>query len=172
MNKTRRYTNQTFTKRVDHEAGGQTIHNPKKPAVCKKCGAVYANHRWAAKEFVPLHELFEHWKPDTAVICPACRQIEQGAVGGYISLAGNFFEHHRGEIENLLKNEENRAIEDNPLSRIMRWHDEPDGRLTIETTTEHLAQRFGHVLEKAFDGKVKYDFSHENKVARVVWQRD
>jgi hypothetical protein len=42
----------------------------------------------------------------------------------------------------------------------------------LSTTTEHLAQRLGHALEKAFDGKVDYDFSHENKLARVTWRRD
>ena len=46
------------------------------------------------------------------------------------------------------------------------------GRLVITTTTEHLAQRLGHALEKAFGGEVRYDFSHENKLARVYWQRD
>jgi hypothetical protein len=44
--------------------------------------------------------------------------------------------------------------------------------LTLATTTEHLAQRLGHALKKAFKGKVHYDFSHENKLAHVYWQRD
>jgi hypothetical protein len=45
-------------------------------------------------------------------------------------------------------------------------------KLTVSTTTEHLAQRLGQALEKAFDGSVHYDFSHENKLARVTWRRD
>jgi hypothetical protein len=44
--------------------------------------------------------------------------------------------------------------------------------LTVTTTTEHLAQRLGGMLEKAFGGEVRYDFSHENKLARVSWHRD
>ena len=44
--------------------------------------------------------------------------------------------------------------------------------LLVETTTEHMAQRLGHALSRAFAGKVTYDFSHENKVARVNWHRD
>jgi len=35
-----------------------------------------------------------------------------------------------------------------------------------------LAQRLGHALEKAFGGSADYDFSHENKLARVNWQRN
>lgn len=54
----------------------------------------------------------------------------------------------------------------------MLWKENGDGRLMLSTTTEHLAQRLGHALEKAFDGKVDYDFSHENKLARVTWRRD
>jgi hypothetical protein len=45
-------------------------------------------------------------------------------------------------------------------------------KLTVTTTTEHLAQRLGHAVEKAFGGNADYDFSHENKLARVSWRRD
>jgi hypothetical protein len=173
MNNSKRYTNQTFTKRVDHEGGEhRTVPDSKEPGVCEKCGAVYENSRWTAKEFVHRTDRFEHWKPVVSIVCPACRQIEQGVVGGYVSLSGGFIKAHRVEIEHLLKNEESRAFEDNPLSRIMNWREQPDGALKIETTTEHLAQRFGHALEKAYKGEVEYDFSHENKVARVSWHRD
>jgi len=71
-----------------------------------------------------------------------------------------------------LHNEAERAAEDNPLARIMESKPETTDQLTITTTTEHLAQRLGHALEKAYDGKVRYDFSHENKLAHVYWQRD
>jgi hypothetical protein len=45
-------------------------------------------------------------------------------------------------------------------------------KLIVTTTTEHLAQRLGHALKKAFCGEVQYDFSHENKLARVSWKRE
>jgi hypothetical protein len=173
MRNQKRYTNQTFTKRVDHEGG---LHRPSRaseePAVCEKCGAVYENRRWTAKEFVPASDKFEARKPATMTVCPACRQIEQGVVGGYVSASGAFLKTHHDEIESLLRNEEKRASEDNPLSRIINWREEEVGKITIETTTEHLAERFGHALEKAYQGKVNYDFSHENKVIRVTWHRD
>jgi hypothetical protein len=48
-----------------------------------------------------------------------------------------------------------------------------DADLPIVTTTnEHLAMRLGHALENAFAGKVRYGFSHENKLVRVRWHRD
>jgi hypothetical protein len=79
---------------------------------------------------------------------------------------------HRDGIESLLRNEAERAAEANPLARIMLWKENGDGELTLSTTTEHLASRLGHALEKAYDGKVEYDFSHEKKLARVTWKRD
>jgi hypothetical protein len=54
----------------------------------------------------------------------------------------------------------------------MGWEEEKSGRVVVTTTTPHLAQRLGHALEKAFSGRVHYDFSHENPLARVWWRRD
>jgi hypothetical protein len=61
---------------------------------------------------------------------------------------------------------------DNPLGKIISIQEDTDGRLVVTTTTEHLAQRIGHAVEKAFSGEVRFDFSHENKFARVYWHRD
>jgi len=78
---------------------------------------------------------------------------------------------HRADIEALLHNEAERAREDNPLHQILGWEDDGTGGLLVTTATEHLAQRLGHALEKAYDGQVHYGFSHENKLARVWWHR-
>ena len=60
----------------------------------------------------------------------------------------------------------------NPLARILEWKRGDGHKLTVTTTTEHPAQRLGGALEKAFGGNTYYDFSHENKLARVNWQRE
>ena len=95
-----------------------------------------------------------------------------GVPGGFVHLDGAFVALHHDEIERLLLNEAERTAEDNPLARIMEWGKDEKGRLMISTTTEHLAQRLGHALKKAYDGEVRYDFSHENKLAHVWWHRD
>lgn len=102
-------------------------------------------------------------------ICPAC---VQAAPSGYVLIDGDFVANHLTEIENLLRNEAARAAEDNPLARIASWQVKSPQGLLLTTTTEHLAQRLGHALSKAYHGKVDYDFSHENKLARVTWRRD
>ena len=166
----KRYTNQTFTKRVDHEGG---FHREPKaaeePVVCSKCGAVFQNRRWTAGEKINDDTRLHNAKLG---ICPACHQVASGVAGGFVHIDGSFLKGHQAEVLNLLRNEEQRAIEDNPLSRIIKWDKNDEGELQLKTTNEHLAQRIGHALEKAFDGEVRYDFSHENKVARVTWHRD
>lgn len=166
------YTNATFTKRVDREAGR---HRPARgvsePRVCEDCGAVYANRRWTAADSAVGMERDKE-RPAQMTICPACKQKSSGEPRGFVSLNGAFLSAHLDEIKQLLRNEAERAAEDNPLARILEWTNGEAQKLTVSTTTEHLAQRLGHALEKAFGGKTQYDFSHENKLARVRWQRD
>jgi hypothetical protein len=173
MNSQKRYTNQTFTKRVDHAAGS---HHPPaamaEPAVCEVCGDVYADRRWSKPGDEPNAKKHRHFRLATKVICPACKRQRDGVPSGYLHLEGNFLSTHFDEIERLTRNEAERASEDNPLARIMNWEKDPQGRLTVTTTTEHLAQRLGHAIEKAYDGEIRYDFSHENKLAHVWWRRD
>ena len=172
MRSNKKYTNATFTKRVDHEAGS---HRPSRaisePAVCNACGAVYANRRWTASQATSEGKQ-KHWRPSQMTVCPACKQESTGEPRGFVFLDGDFVAAHLAEIENLLRNEAARAAEDNPLARVLEWKQGGGHKLTVTTTTEHLAQRLGHALEKAFDGTVQYDFSHENKLARVNWLRD
>jgi hypothetical protein len=142
------------------------------PAVCKDCGAVYSNRRWTSANSGSESERQEHWRPPHLTVCPACAQLRSGEPRGFVHLDGGFFGMHHEEIEQLLRNEAERAAEDNPLARIMEWKRGDGHKLTVSTTTEHLAQRLGHALEKAFGGRALYDFSHENKLARVNWLRE
>ncbi len=162
----KRYTNTTFTKRVDHEAGRHhTRRSLPEPIVCEGCGTTFSHRRWARKARTPAKQTTK------SALCPACKQVRSGLPSGFVHVKGEFSIKHRVEIEHLLRNEAERGAQDNPLARIMAWESAED-ELVISTTTEHLAQRLGHALEKAFDGLVRYDFSHENKLARVYWERD
>jgi len=169
----KKYSNATFTKRVDHEAGR---HRPSRainePTVCEECGAVYANRRWTAASSISSNKRHEHFKPAHMTLCPACKQQRSGEPRGFVFLDGDFFSGHGEEIEQLLRNEAKRAGADNPLARTMEFKRGDGHKLTVTTTTEHLAQRLGHAVEKAFGGSVHYDFSHENKLVRVSWRRD
>jgi hypothetical protein len=76
----------------------------------------------------------------------------------------------RSEILRILRNEEGRAREKNPLERIMRM-EATDGDWKVQTTTEKLAQRLGRAVKKARGGKVAFKWSHNNKFVRVVWEK-
>jgi hypothetical protein len=168
----KRYTNLTFTKRVDHDAGRHhTRRAPKEAKQCIGCGAVYIKRRWVLVEIAIRGEQ-ARTHPVEMTLCPACKQKREGIPAGYIYVEGTFFASHSDEISRLLMNEADRAAIDNPLGVIMGWEEDKVGRLTITTTTEHLAERLGQALEKAFGGEVRYDFSHENKLARAYWHRD
>jgi hypothetical protein len=42
----------------------------------------------------------------------------------------------------------------------------------VTTTTEHLVERLGRAVRRAFGGTIDYGFSHGNKFARATWRRD
>ena len=133
---------------------------------------MYANRRWTGASSTSTKSQDEHLSPAQLTLCPACKQQRTSEPRGFVFLDGDFFGSHDEEIEQLLRNEAKRAAEDNPLARAMEFKRGDGHKLTVSTTTEHLAQRLGHALEKAFGGSVHYDFSHENKLARVSWRRD
>jgi hypothetical protein len=169
MRSNKRYTNTTFTRRVDHEAGRhRTRRAPKEPAICASCNAFYSHRRWTQSGTQGSAKA-GHWKPMRVIVCPAC---VQAAPSGYVFIDGDFVANHLTEIESLLRNEAARAGEDNPLAKIASWQSKSPHGLLLMTTNEHLAQRLGHALSKAYHGNVDYDFSHENKLARVTWHRD
>jgi NADH:ubiquinone oxidoreductase subunit E len=76
----------------------------------------------------------------------------------------------RREIVRILRNEEERAREKNPLERIMGLQEE-EGNWKVETTTEKLAQRLGRSIKKARGGNIVYKWGHNNKFVRVVWEK-
>jgi len=173
MRSPKRYSNVTFSKRVDHDAGRHRgPHAPSEPAECRSCGAVYADRRWTPAGALAKAGKHKNWHPKTMTLCPACKKKDEGVPAGFVYVSGGFLSAHRQEIEHLVDNEAGRAAVDNPLAQIMGRETDENGRLVISTTTEHLAQRLGHAIEKAFDGKIHYEFSHENKFARVYWHRD
>ncbi len=170
MRSKKKYTNLTFTKRVDHEAGHSSDKRIHEPAVCEECGALYSKDRWTFDQKAISRDPFNKVKPHITT-CPACLQIETGIPAGFVYIEGKFFTEHEEEITNLVKNEGEKIAFTNPLARIMSLK-KVKGGLTITTTTEHFAQHLGRSLSRAYGGEVRYDFSHENKLARVYWKRD
>jgi NMD protein affecting ribosome stability and mRNA decay len=143
--------------------------SPKGILSCRGCGAIYYRRRWALEPPREVRERVELGDGVSLTYCPACQKMRDHYWLGVVQISGIDAGEKR-EVVRLLKNEEARAREKNPLERIVRIADEAAG-LRVETTTEKLAQRLGRCLGKARGGKVTYKWSHRNKFARVLWQK-
>lgn len=139
------------------------------PAICSGCKAVYRHKRWSMDA-----EAYRQLAADAGVnrqLCPACRKIEDGYVEGYVILRGAYLWAHEEEIRNILRNEESKAMDKNPLERIIRMEREGDD-LLIETTEEKLAEHLGRVLNRSHQGELKVVWADDPSVCRVTWQRE
>jgi NMD protein affecting ribosome stability and mRNA decay len=141
---------------------------PIEVGVCPECHAISRKKRWYLDEaeYVSLART-------GAVLrrCPACRKIADGFPSGVVTLHGGFLQTHRGEILAIVRNEERRARETNPLERIMNLRDGFES-VEILTTDEKLAQRIGREIRKAYQGSVSYKWSEDANFVRVDWSRD
>ena len=132
---------------------------------CSGCGAFYYRRHWTLNP----PSGFSYPVRAHPIYCAACRKIRDRFPGGELQLLG-VAAGERGEIVRILRNEEERAREKNPLERIMRL-EEAKGDWKIETTTEKLAQRLGRSVKKARGGNIAYKWGHNNKFVRVVWEK-
>lgn len=152
---------------------------PKGLLQCPECQAVYFRKRWSLSGTSPSHSSQSAKggirKPIRQVmvpqrfVCPACRKLRDGYAEGFLAIHWPNWGTHKAEVLGLIHNEESQASRNNPLERVMAIRTRPDGA-DIETTTEHFAQRLGKHLDRAFKGKIAYQWSHKDKLARVEWQ--
>lgn len=152
---------------------------PKGLLQCPECHALYQRKRWslpgASSSRSSKSAVSGPKKPTRQVmvpqsfVCPACRKLRDGYAEGLLAIHWPNWGDHKAEVLGLIHNEESRAARNNPLERVMSIRTRPDGA-DIETTTEHFAQRLGKHLDRAFKGKITYQWSHKDKLARVEWQ--
>jgi hypothetical protein len=137
---------------------------------CPDCGAVYYRRHWSLSVPAQTRKLAGianfHAAP-----CPACRKIRDQYPMGEVRIVNSAPEDKR-EMMRILRNEETRARQKNPLERIMTVRQHGPDEWRIQTTTEKLAQRLGRSLRKARGGRVHYEWSHNNKYVHVVWRKE
>jgi hypothetical protein len=169
VGKVERSYKQTYKKKTSNPDPYLPRGASRKISACEGCHSVYKNKRWYADP-----ELYDAAVkvPDTAAtVCPACLKIRDNFPGGIVTLKGDYVLPHKQDLMNLIKNEEARARGFNPLERVMSVKENGYGSIVISTTNEKLAQRLGRAIKKAFHGEVAYHWSHDNKLARVDWER-
>jgi hypothetical protein len=138
--------------------------------ICPRCGAVYDGHKWVPE---PDDELVKQVKKKSAKseLCPGDLRLEKGQVEGVVTLKGSFMREHKDDILNLIGRVERNGRSRNVAARIYEMK-EDDGEFSIETTDEHLAERIGKELEKAFKGDLEIKWQEKDRFVRVSWQRD
>lgn len=137
---------------------------------CPRCGAVYDGHRWIPEPDDELKRALAK-TPREKRLCPGDVRLEKGQVEGVVTLKGGFMKSHRAEIANLVNRVARDGRRRNVSARIFEIVDD-NGQLVIETTDEHLAERMGKEVEKAFKGKLEIKWQEKDTFARVLWQRD
>ncbi|MDR4487075.1 MAG: BCAM0308 family protein [Nitrospirales bacterium] len=178
-----RYSTQSYKKK---ELTGDDPYSMKQapPGLleCPECHAIYFRKRWSVSKS-PSSSLRSSSKrvggvpkkstkevlPPQSFICPACRKLRDGYAEGFLTIHWPDWGTHKAEVLGLIHNEEKRASRNNPLERVMTIRTRPDGA-DLETTTEHFAQSLGKHLHKAFKGKISYQWSHKDKMARIEWE--
>jgi hypothetical protein len=157
--------NTQYKKRILERDSYLPRRSPRGIIQCSGCGAFYVRRHWTLgppqgySPSVPAHSIY----------CAACRKMREHYPGGELRLLG-VESAGRAEIARILRNEEERARDKNPLERIMSLKEAKDD-WTVETTTEKLAQRLGRSIKKARGGKIAYKWGHNNKFVRVLWEK-
>lgn len=141
----------------------------KEPTVCPECNLIFHDKRWYwdSSKLNELKKMTVHYQK-----CPACRKIEDRYPMGIVHLKGEFLKNHIEDMTHLIKNEEKRGLEKNPLERIIKITNKSDEEIIVETTTESLSLRIGRVVKRAFSGEIEYKFSDGVKLIRIEWFRD
>ncbi len=140
------------------------------PTVCPVCNAVYHKKHWnfdanLLAEAKKNPELKYHK-------CPADRKIEDKYAMGKVLLTGGFVVEHLDELISVIKSEERRAIENNPMDRLILV-EKRNGGIYAETTSDALAMRIGHHLKEAYKGgKEDFKFRRGDKFVEIDWHKD
>ncbi|HSK30676.1 MAG TPA: BCAM0308 family protein [Candidatus Limnocylindria bacterium] len=157
--------NTTYKKKIDIDRDTYLPKRaPKETIRCAGCGAFYHRRYWTLTAPTGFREA-AHSRP---IYCPACAKTKDRRASGEVHLV-EVAAVERGDVLRILRNEERRAREKNPLERIMQMEAFGNG-WKLHTTTEKLAQRLGRAVKKARGGKVVYKWSHNNKFVQVIWQ--
>ena len=131
------------------------------PTRCPSCGAAFHNGRWT-------------WSAAPAgareQLCPACLRARDGFPAGYVTLGGEYFAGHRGEILNLVRNCEAAEKLEHPMQRIIAVADEGDG-VVVTTTDAHLARRIAERVHDACKGSLAVRYSRQENLLRASWRR-
>jgi hypothetical protein len=142
---------------------------PHDPTFCLECGAVYRRKVWRQLPFPKVDALFLSHRPEFAA-CPSCALAKTGRPLGRIRLRGGFVAVHEDELRRRIANVAARAAYTQPERRLLGVAPTADG-LEVTVTSQKLAHRIAHELEKAFRGDAAYSWSDRDGALAARWER-
>ncbi len=129
--------------------------------VCFNCGAVYREKRWTwdAKP-----------KNSSETLCPACLRVRDRVPAAILTVRGDCLTEHKPEIMKLIREKVQKIGKQNPLKRIMDVEDD-ETEAVFTFTDEQLTREIGDALHRTFDGVLDFQYSKDDSLLRVIWQR-
>jgi NMD protein affecting ribosome stability and mRNA decay len=123
------------------------------PSICDRCGAVYRAKSWRrGRRLAPEFLDKARW-----VVCPGCIQVATGEYHGQVLIeVGDGTE--REAISARVTNVADRAQTTQPERKIVstNWNNKT---LEVLTTSQKLAHRIAHEVQKAFGARVHYSWA-------------
>ena len=148
----------------------EKVHDPFKSrqklsdaTLCPACKAVFSAGRW--------QWLAGSSKPTHTTTCPACSRIHDKIPAGILTMGGEFFQGHRDQIMNLLRNRVNAEKARHPLKRLIDIEERDNGEVVATFTDTHLPRDVGAALANAYKGKLDINYAEAEDLTRVEWIR-
>jgi NMD protein affecting ribosome stability and mRNA decay len=126
---------------------------------------VYTKKTWRSAEPRRLEAFLQGAE---RVSCPACRQVSEGRAYGRVLLSGEWLGEHVEEVRRRIATVEARARHTQPERRLVAIVRRGRG-LEMMTTSQKLAHRVAHELQKAFGGSTTYAWSDRDGSLRATW---
>lgn len=137
--------------------------------VCSVCQAVSAEKRWLTEPDAIGRRLAQHQGELEATLCPGCARVRDRRVDGWIRLQGGSVRDREEEFRNMVYHILDDARRDDPVHRIVSWQVDGD-RITIETTSQWLAETIGKAVKREFHGRLDLRFIPDEEFVRVYWR--
>ena len=134
------------------------------PTACERCGAVYTRKTWRRRSRLPILLGRAAWD-----VCPACRQEAAGQFYGRLLIEGTLAPERLQEVKRRIRRVAARAEFTQPERRVVDVRSQA-GTMEVLTTSQKLAHRLAHELEKAFGGRTHYAWSDRDGRLVASWR--
>jgi len=118
--------------------------------VCRKCHATHDGKKWVREETSDTKG------NEKIVLCEACKRKRDKIVHGIVYLSGPVLHEKKDDVVKMLRKEEEREINHNHLSQILKIEHEND-HMTITTINQWLALHLAKQVKKQYKGSLKID---------------